>query len=87
MFLMSLFSHLELVKDNRSTINQYHNLVDVLFLIICAVTSGCEGWQDIEVYGESKIDWLKNFVLSIMAYRHDTALLEYFERSILTHYS
>lgn len=58
---MSLFSHLELVKDNRSTINQHHNLVDVLFLIISAVTSGCEGWQDIEVYGESKIDWLKKF--------------------------
>ena len=58
---MSLFSHLELVKDNRSTINQHHNLVDVLFLIISAVTSGCEGWQDIEVYGESKINWLRKF--------------------------
>ncbi|MEM5546404.1 transposase family protein, partial [Pseudoalteromonas fuliginea] len=44
---MSLFSHLELVKDNRSHINQHHNLVDVLFLIITAVTSGCENWQDI----------------------------------------
>ncbi|WP_425469296.1 transposase family protein [Pseudoalteromonas neustonica] len=46
---MSLFSHLEPVKDNRSTINQHHKLVYVLFLIISAVTSGCECWQDIEV--------------------------------------
>ncbi|MEI8668304.1 ISAs1-like element ISPsesp1 family transposase [Pseudoalteromonas sp. B131b] len=58
---MSLFSHLELVKDNRSHINQHHNLVDVLFLIITAVTSGCENWQDIEIYGESKLNWLRGF--------------------------
>lgn len=37
---MSLFSHLELVKDNRSHINQHNNLFDVLFLIITAVKSG-----------------------------------------------
>ena len=48
-FLVSLFSRLELAKDNRSIINQYHNLVDVLFLIR-VVTPGGEEWQDIEVY-------------------------------------
>ncbi|KZN44496.1 hypothetical protein N476_05730 [Pseudoalteromonas luteoviolacea H33] len=48
---MSLFSHLELVKESRSTINQHQNLVDIMFLIISAITSGCEGWQDIEIYG------------------------------------
>ncbi|MCO7191048.1 transposase family protein, partial [Pseudoalteromonas sp. XMcav2-N] len=31
---MSLFSHLELVEDKRSSINQHHDLTDVLFLII-----------------------------------------------------
>lgn len=40
---MSLFSHLELVKDNRSHINQHNNLFDVLFLIITAVKSGGGG--------------------------------------------
>lgn len=58
---MSLFSHLELVKENRSTINQHHNLVDIMFLIISAITSGCEGWQDIEIYGNKKLPWLRRF--------------------------
>ncbi|CAH9050029.1 ISAs1 family transposase ISPsesp1 [Pseudoalteromonas sp. CIP111854] len=58
---MSLFSHLELVKENRSTINQHHNLVDIMFLIISAITSGCKGWQDIEIYGNKKLTWLRRF--------------------------
>ena len=58
---MSLFSHLELVEDKRSSINQHHDLTDVLFLIISAVLSGCEGWKDIEVFGHSKLPWLRQF--------------------------
>ncbi|TMO67766.1 hypothetical protein CWC18_00015 [Pseudoalteromonas aurantia] len=58
---MSLFSHLELVKENRSTINQHYNLVDIIFLIISAITSGCEGWQGIEIYGNKKLPWLRRF--------------------------
>lgn len=59
--LMSLFDHLNLVKENRSHINQYHNLVDVMFLVLSAISSGSEGWQDIERFGELKLDWLRQY--------------------------
>ena len=32
-----------------------------MFLVISALTSGCDGWQDIEIYGEEKLDWLRKY--------------------------
>src|SRR5574344_391593 len=56
---MTLIEHLALVEETRSEINRKHNLVDVMFLVISAIMSGAEGWNDIETYGDSKIDWLR----------------------------
>ncbi|MFM5366684.1 transposase family protein, partial [Klebsiella pneumoniae] len=50
---MTLIEHLTLVEETRSEINRKHNLVDVMFLVISAIMSGAEGWNDIETYGDS----------------------------------
>ncbi|ELC9558001.1 transposase family protein, partial [Vibrio alginolyticus] len=42
---MNLIEHLSVVQDTRSDINQKHDLIDVMFLVISAITSGCECWQ------------------------------------------
>ncbi|WP_341501355.1 ISAs1 family transposase [Gallaecimonas sp. GXIMD4217] len=56
---MSLFDHLTLIEDTRSPINRQHNLVDVIFLVMSAMASGCEGWLDIEEFGHEHLDWLR----------------------------
>lgn len=58
---MTLLEHLTLVEETRSDINQKHELVDVMFLVISAIMAGAEGWQDIETYGDSKADWLRQY--------------------------
>lgn len=58
---MSIIEHLSVVEDTRSDINQKHDLIDVIFLVISAIASGSEGWQDIETYGEHKLDWLRKY--------------------------
>ena len=58
---MSLIEHLSVVEDTRSSINQKHDLVDIIFLVISAITAGSEGWQDIETYGEHKLEWLRKY--------------------------
>jgi predicted transposase YbfD/YdcC len=58
---LNIIEHLSVVEDTRSDINQKHNLIDVIFLVISAITSGCEVWQDIEYYGEEKLDWLRKY--------------------------
>jgi predicted transposase YbfD/YdcC len=36
--------------------------VDIVCLSICAVIAGAEGWEDIEEFGELKIEWLRTFL-------------------------
>ncbi|MFA0350785.1 transposase family protein, partial [Vibrio sp. 10N.222.55.C6] len=58
---MSLIEHLSIVEDTQSSINQKHDLVDIIFLVISDITAGSEGWQDIERYGEHKLEWLRKY--------------------------
>ncbi len=37
------------------------NCIAPLFLTLCAVICGCEGWRDIERYGKLKLDFLRGF--------------------------
>jgi hypothetical protein len=36
--------------------------MDILVLVVCAMVSGAEGWEDIEEFGRNKLDWLRRFV-------------------------
>ncbi len=38
--------------------NSRHLLMDILIIAVCAVISGAEGWEDIEEYGKSQVEWL-----------------------------
>ena len=47
--------------------------MDILFLSICAVLSGAEGWEDIEDFGHAKLAWLKKYLPFDKGIpRHDT---------------
>lgn len=56
---MSLFEHLKLIEDPRSHINLDHDLVDIIFLVLAAIASGCDGWQAIEEFGNENLSWLR----------------------------
>lgn len=56
---MSFVDYFESITDPRKDINAKHNLLDVIFLTITGVISGCEGWKDIYEFGCTKIDWLR----------------------------
>ena len=50
------------VNDPRVLRTQKHSLDSILFISLCAVICGAEGWNEIEDYGNAKIDWLKKFL-------------------------
>ena len=58
---MSFLEHFSIVEDPRKDINVKHDFMDVLFLTVSAVMSGCEGWSDIELFGRHKLDWLRKY--------------------------
>lgn len=47
------------LKDPRQTAKISYPLFDVLFLTVCAVITGAEGWEDIEDFGEVHLDWFQ----------------------------
>ncbi len=57
-----LMVHLSNLEDPRSGQNSRHIFIEVIFIAICAVISGCECWTEIEDYAETKQDWLKDFI-------------------------
>lgn len=54
--LLSQFS------DSRDPEKVRHPLSSILFMSICAIFCGAEGWEDITMWGEMHRDWLSNYV-------------------------
>lgn len=50
------------VKDPRKDRTKEHKLIEIIAIAICAIICGAEGWTDIEIFGNSKIAWLKTFL-------------------------
>ena len=57
--LKSIFSQIE---DHRSTVNQLHNLIDILLISIISVICGAETWKQMSEFGDSKEEFLKTFL-------------------------
>lgn len=51
--------HFAELQDPRQTAKVAYPLFDVLFLTLCAVIGGAEGWQDIEDFGDAHLDWFQ----------------------------
>lgn len=41
--------------------NFKHELIEIIFLVISAVVSGCNDWETIAVFGESQLKWLRKY--------------------------
>jgi len=46
----------------RETANKRHALTDILVLATCAVLSGCDTWDDLAEYGDTKEDFFRRFL-------------------------
>ena len=57
----SISSHFRNLDDPRKY-NVRHNLIDIITIAICALICGAQNWVDVEQYGLSKYDWLKQFL-------------------------
>lgn len=48
------------IHDNRQPAKISYPFYDVLFLTVCAVIGGAQGWEDIEDFGEVHLAWLQD---------------------------
>jgi len=59
---MNILDHFREIEDPRMERNKRHTIWDIIVLTICAVVCGCETWEDIEIYGKEKRQWLSRFL-------------------------
>lgn len=58
----SLCDYFVQLKDPRSDRNKKHKLLDIITIAICAVIANADDWNEIELWGRCKEDWLKTFL-------------------------
>jgi predicted transposase YbfD/YdcC len=58
----SIVECFETLPDPRMNRQRYHNLIDILVIGLCSTLTGGEGFNDMELFGETKFDWLKGFL-------------------------
>jgi predicted transposase YbfD/YdcC len=59
---LNLLEHLSQLPDHRVAKKTLHRLDEMVFVAICAVISGAEGWSDIVEFAHNKLEWLRRFV-------------------------
>ena len=62
MSIENLVRHLSAVGDPRCPGKIEHRLIDILVIAVCAVIACAESWDDIALYGRSKLAWLRTFL-------------------------
>lgn len=57
----NFMDELSQINDERSEKNKWHSANEILFLALCSVLCGGDGWQDMEDFGELRIDFLRQY--------------------------
>jgi predicted transposase YbfD/YdcC len=68
------------VPDYRQRAKILYPLPEILLLTLCAIISGAESWEDIEIYGESKADLLRQFLPYANGFPGEVTLHRVFSR-------
>lgn len=59
MDIETVIAHISIIPDYRQAWKVEYKFSDILLLTIYAVIYGAEGWEDIEDFGETHLDFLK----------------------------
>jgi predicted transposase YbfD/YdcC len=59
---ISIADHFAQMSDPRVERTKRHKLIDIITIAICAVICGADTWVEIEIYGQAKHEWLKQFL-------------------------
>ncbi len=58
----SLVEHFISLEDPRRPQGRRHNLLDIVAMTICAVVADAEGWDDVELFAQCKVQWFHRFL-------------------------
>lgn len=59
MYIEAFTTHFGELSDTRQSAKVTYPLEDILFITLCGVVAGAEGWSDIRDYADGHIDWFQ----------------------------
>jgi predicted transposase YbfD/YdcC len=59
---LSLARHLAELPDPRLDRTKKHHLSDILIIALCATIAGADSWEEVQRFGQAKLNWLKGFL-------------------------
>ena len=62
MSIENLAQYFSTIEDPRCSGKVEHRLIDILVIAVSAVIACAESWDDIALYGRSKLAWLRTFL-------------------------
>lgn len=60
--LSTILEYFSSLKDFRINRTKFYPLEEIVFLVISAVISGLEHWEEIEDFGNDEMDWLRKYL-------------------------
>lgn len=60
--VVGITEHFEDLTDPRIDHTRWHDLLDILVIAVCGTICGCDSWEDLPRYGESKKEWLRSYI-------------------------
>ena len=51
------------INDPRVKGRCEYRLQEILIIAICAAVAGADTWTDVETFGKSRVEWLKQFIV------------------------
>ncbi|MBV8709172.1 MAG: ISAs1 family transposase [Acidobacteriaceae bacterium] len=76
--LAVFLDHFSGLEDGREAGKVLHPVPEILLVTLCGVMAGAEGFEDIEDYGESKLDLLREFLPFAHGIPSDDTLRRFF---------
>jgi len=58
------FENFGILDDNRQESKVQHKLIDIVFIVVSAVISGCNEWKEIHMWASAEVNitWLKKYI-------------------------
>jgi DDE_Tnp_1-associated len=50
------------VSDHRIERGKLYVVEEILLVAFCGIIAGCDSWDDLEMFGKSKIDYLRKYL-------------------------
>lgn len=61
-YYQNLVGHLSIIPDFRAERRKRHKLIDILFIALCTILSGGEGFSDMVSFATHRRHWLKKYI-------------------------